>query len=121
MSTLAIHGGTPVRTTPFPNWPVWDETDEKALLATLRAGVWGITDDPDSPVHQFEREFARVHDARFGVSVTNGTAALQIALMALDLDYGDEVIFRYARLHLANQISANISGLGINAAANTCE
>jgi dTDP-4-amino-4,6-dideoxygalactose transaminase len=92
MSTLAIHGGTPVRTKPFPGWPVWDETDEKALIEVLRAGVWGITDNPDSTGRQFERAFAQAHQARFGVSVTNGTAALQIALMAIDLDYGDEVI-----------------------------
>ena len=92
MNTLAIKGGTPVRTKPFPEWPVWDESDEKALLEVLRSGVWGITDAPDSPVGQFEREFARTHQARFGVSVTNGTAALQVALMAIGIDYGDEVI-----------------------------
>jgi dTDP-4-amino-4,6-dideoxygalactose transaminase len=92
MSTLAIKGGTPLRTKPFPAWPVWDESDEKALLEVLRSGVWGITDAPDSPVRRFEQEFARTHQARFGVSVTNGTAALQTALMAIGVDYGDEVI-----------------------------
>lgn len=92
MSTLAIKGGAPVRTRPFPAWPVWDETDEQALLAVLRSGGWGITADPDSPGRRFEREFARAHHARFGLSVCHGTAALQIALMAIGMDYGDEVI-----------------------------
>jgi dTDP-4-amino-4,6-dideoxygalactose transaminase len=92
MSTLAIKGGTPVRTKPFTAWPVWDETDEKALLEVLRSGTWGITDNPNSPVRQFEREFSRAHHARFGQSVFNGTAALQTALLAIGIDYGDEII-----------------------------
>ena len=38
---LGRDGGTPVRTAPFPTWPVWDGADEKALLEVLRSGVWG--------------------------------------------------------------------------------
>ena len=38
---LARDGGTPVRTAPFPIWPVWDGADEKALLEVLRSGEWG--------------------------------------------------------------------------------
>ena len=38
---LARDGGTPVRTAPFPAWPVWDGVDEKAILEALRSGVWG--------------------------------------------------------------------------------
>lgn len=92
MSTLAIKGGTPLRTKPFPSWPVWDEQDEKALLDVLHSGVWGISDNPNSPVHEFERDFARTHQAQFGLAVFNGTVALQTALMAIGINYGDEVI-----------------------------
>ncbi len=92
MSILAIKGGAPLRTKPFPTWPVWDAADEQALLEVLRSGLWGISDDPDSPVRRFERAFARAHQANFGQSVFNGTAALQTALMAIGVDYGDEVI-----------------------------
>jgi dTDP-4-amino-4,6-dideoxygalactose transaminase len=92
MSTLAIKGGTPLRTKPFSTWPVWDETDEAALLGVLRSGVWGITDNPDSSVRQFERAFAGAHQARFGQTVFNGTMALQTALLAIGIEYGDEVI-----------------------------
>jgi dTDP-4-amino-4,6-dideoxygalactose transaminase len=92
MSTLAIKGGTPLRTKPFPRWPVWDETDEKALLEVLRSGVWGITEDPNSPLQQFQRAFSQAHHAKFGLGVFNGTVALQTALMAIGIDYGDEVI-----------------------------
>jgi dTDP-4-amino-4,6-dideoxygalactose transaminase len=92
MSTLAIKGGAPLRTKPFTQWPIWDETDEKKLLAVLRSGVWGISDDPNSPVRLIEREFSHAHQAKFGQAVFNGTVALQTALMAIGIDYGDEVI-----------------------------
>lgn len=92
MSQLAIHGGAPLRTQPFPAWPVFDSTDEQALLSVLHSGVWGVTDNPASPVHQFEHEFARLHQARFGLCLSSGTTALQTALLAIGIDYGDEVI-----------------------------
>jgi hypothetical protein len=40
MSQLAILGGTPIRTKPFPSWPVFDEREERALLGVLRSGKW---------------------------------------------------------------------------------
>src|SRR5262249_4713612 len=39
-----------------------------------------------------EQEFAAFHDAKYGVACTNGTAALEIALRALGVGCGDEVI-----------------------------
>ena len=41
MAKLAVNGGTPVRTKPFPKWPVVDGSDEKAVLGVLRSGAWG--------------------------------------------------------------------------------
>ncbi len=41
---------------------------------------------------EFERKFAAYHKARHGIAVTNGTAALEVTLAALDIDPGDEVI-----------------------------
>lgn len=89
MEKLAIHGGSPVRTQPFPQWPIWGREEEEALLATLRSGQWGIGGDR---VSQFEAAFARFQDAQYGVCVTNGTAALEIALRAVGVHPGDEVI-----------------------------
>ena len=37
---LAILGGQPVRSAPFPRWPNFRETDERAVLPVLRSGVW---------------------------------------------------------------------------------
>ncbi len=40
----------------------------------------------------FEREFARYCDVEYGIGVNSGTDALYLALAALDIDSGDEVI-----------------------------
>ena len=39
-TTPAILGGTPVRRTPFPSWPVADAREEEALVRVLRSGRW---------------------------------------------------------------------------------
>ncbi|MBC7256693.1 MAG: DegT/DnrJ/EryC1/StrS family aminotransferase [Chloroflexi bacterium] len=88
--TLAIEGGTPVRSAPFPAWPQWTEEEERALLETLRSGVWWSYEG--SQVKAFEEEFAAYHDAAYGVACTNGSAALEVCLRAAGIDWGDEVI-----------------------------
>ncbi|MEI2421847.1 DegT/DnrJ/EryC1/StrS family aminotransferase, partial [Arthrospira platensis SPKY2] len=40
----------------------------------------------------FEREFAAWSDARYAVALANGTLALDVALRALEVGPGDEVI-----------------------------
>ena len=40
MGALAITGGQPVRTAPWPKWPVFDGTEEQALLEVFRSGNW---------------------------------------------------------------------------------
>jgi dTDP-4-amino-4,6-dideoxygalactose transaminase len=86
---LAIDGGTPTRRWGFHPWPVWSEEEEKQLLRVLRSAVWGIGSDV---IAEFEQKFAALHQARFAVSVPNGTIALEIALRAAGISYGDEVI-----------------------------
>ena len=88
MPALALTGGTPVRTEPFPAWPVFPEQDIAALANRLRAG----DRSDDDPVIEFEQAFAAAHDARYGIGLNSGTSALEIALQALRLDRGAEVI-----------------------------
>src|SRR5438093_1329018 len=88
---LAVDGGAPVRTAPFPDWPVWDERDEAALLGVLRSGQWGAHSG-GGRVAAFEKAFASFQDAQYGVAVTNGTAALEVALRACGVGMGDDVI-----------------------------
>lgn len=89
MGHLAITGGTPVRTEPFSPWPVYDEREEKALLETLHSREWGIG---SKQIEDFETEFAEFCRAKHAVTCTNGTDAIYIALQALGIGPGDEVI-----------------------------
>lgn len=87
---LAINGGTPVRTTPIGQWPVFGKEEEELLVAALRSGIWGSIDG--TYVKEFEAAFAAVHDARHGVSLVNATMGLTVALKAVGVQPGDEVI-----------------------------
>ena len=90
MSKLALLGGEKVKNTPFPEWPVYDEQERQALNEVLESRVWWRT--PGTQTLAFEQEFAAYHQSRHGIAVTNGTAALEVALMALGIGPGDEVI-----------------------------
>ncbi|GAC1433580.1 MAG: DegT/DnrJ/EryC1/StrS family aminotransferase [Chloroflexota bacterium] len=88
---LAIEGGTPVRTDPFPSWPIFDETEITAVTEVLRSGVWGSAHGRGT-VARFEAAFAPYQGAKHALCVTNGTQALRVALLAADVGEGDEVI-----------------------------
>ncbi len=90
MEKLALHGGTPVKTKPFPDWPQYDQKEEIALLEVLHSGIWWRT--PGNRTLQFEQDFAKFHQVKHGVACTNGTAALEIAMAALGIGLDDEVI-----------------------------
>jgi dTDP-4-amino-4,6-dideoxygalactose transaminase len=101
MSDLAILGGKPVRASSFPSWPVFGKEEESAILEVLHSGEWwrnacGEVDEPHRPSEakttQFARKFAAYHDCEFGIPCATGTAALEIALKALQIGPGDEVI-----------------------------
>lgn len=87
---LAIDGGTPVRHRPFPRWPVWDQREVEAVSDVVTSGQWWAP--PGTQVKTFEQEFAKAHDAAHGVAVANGSVALEVALRAAGIDWGDEVI-----------------------------
>ena len=90
MSELALLGGKKSKSKPFPTWPYFDDTERRGLTEVLESGVWWRT--PGTKTLEFEGAFARFHGARHGLAVTNGTAALEVAMAALGLQPGDEVI-----------------------------
>jgi 3-amino-5-hydroxybenzoate synthase len=90
MAKPAILGGKPTKTNPFPSWPQYDQNEEKALMEVLHSGVWWRT--PGTKTLQFEHDFAKYHQVEHGVACTNGTAAIEIAMAALGVGLGDEVI-----------------------------
>ena len=86
---LAVDGGAPVRTEPFPKWPVWGAEEEQALTEVLNSGAWGIG---NAKLAEFERQFAAMQGAKYAVAVPNGTIAIEVALRGAGVTYGDEVI-----------------------------
>jgi L-glutamine:2-deoxy-scyllo-inosose/3-amino-2,3-dideoxy-scyllo-inosose aminotransferase len=70
-------------------WPAWGEEELHNLTRALDSGHWAS----DGPLEaEFERRFAEIQNAHYGLCVANGTVALQLALEALDVGVGDEVI-----------------------------
>lgn len=88
--TLAILGGKPTKTTPVPDWPIYDDKERRALMEVLESRVWWRT--PGTRTSKFEQDFAAYQQAKYGIAVTNGTAALEVAIAALRIGPGDEVI-----------------------------
>ncbi len=91
MEKLALLGGTPVRTRPFPAWPQSDGRDLNYLRDVLETSQWGGTIHGPK-VTSFCDTFACYTDAAFGVGMTSCTAGLELALRAFDVGPGDEVI-----------------------------
>ncbi|GAB0106955.1 hypothetical protein JMUB6875_59450 [Nocardia sp. JMUB6875] len=94
---LAIHGGEAVRGgRPWPQWPQYDAHTEQELLAALRSSRWSVSwyspRGGKSRERLFGAAFARYNGAAHGVSVDHGSGALVIALEALGIGPGDEVI-----------------------------
>jgi L-glutamine:2-deoxy-scyllo-inosose/3-amino-2,3-dideoxy-scyllo-inosose aminotransferase len=88
ISLPAALGGEPLIADPG-SWPEHGEKERDALLRVLEGGHWAY----DGPAQaEFEQRFAAVQGVRHVRAVANGTTALQLALEALDVGRGDEVI-----------------------------
>ena len=89
-SKLAIDGGVAVNTEPFPLWPVYSEKTYQMLSEPLRTAKLNYWSGPFGK--QFEQALASWHGARFCVSTVNEHGAFHLALSALGVGAGDEVI-----------------------------
>jgi perosamine synthetase len=72
----------------WPKWPVYNSDDCQAVLDVIHSNQLFAADC----VTKFESEFARYTSASFAVGVGNATQGLHIALAALNIGVGDEVI-----------------------------
>jgi len=71
------------------NEPVFSGHEKKYLDECIKTG-WISSEGPF--VSRFEEKFSRKVGRKYGVAVCNGSAALELAVAALDIRKGDEVI-----------------------------
>jgi len=86
----ALLGGPKTFTGAFPGWPVYDQTEERAVLDTLHSGKWYRGNG--EMVRKFEQAYAQLTGAKFCLATANGTSALYTSLNALGVEPGDEVV-----------------------------
>ena len=89
---LALLGGTPVRAEAWPQWPARGADEERALIEALRDGDWGGFPLPNERSAAFAAAFAERHDSEHALCVANGTVSLEVALQAMGVEPGAEVI-----------------------------
>jgi len=95
---LAIDGGTPVRTKPWPRMnpgeAVIGEEEKKEVLDVLdaRSPFRFYGPDVQKKAEQLEKEFSEYVGVEHALGVTSGTAALRVAISAAGIGPGDEVI-----------------------------
>lgn len=91
--TLAIRGGSPAcRDLPDPAWPVTTADDIEAVVAVLRSGLLVSDRNVLTPVHTFEQRWAQHLGVKHCIAVANGTLAIELALRAVGVGPGDEVL-----------------------------
>lgn len=76
--------------TSFSPWPCYSEEEAEAVKRVLlsnKVNYW-----TGNECREFEKEFAAWCGSRFAVAVANGTVALDLALKALNIGPGDEVV-----------------------------
>ena len=89
-SQLAIDGGKPVRTEAFAPWPYFETDERDAVARVLESGKVNYWTGEEG--RQFEREYAEYVGTKHAVAVANGTVGLELALFALGMGPGDEVV-----------------------------
>jgi 8-amino-3,8-dideoxy-alpha-D-manno-octulosonate transaminase len=98
MEKLAINGGTPVRTAPFPaTYPgasVYGDEEANAVYEVVKRRAPFRYYGPDClhKAKEFETAFSAKMGTKFTLGVTSGTAALMVALKAAGIGPGDKVI-----------------------------
>lgn len=87
---IALNGGTPVRSHSYPKWPLFTQKDKDDLIDILDDGR--MTSITGPKVKEFEDKFADKFGNKYGLATANGVTALHLALAALEIGPGDEVI-----------------------------
>ncbi|MCE5188786.1 MAG: DegT/DnrJ/EryC1/StrS family aminotransferase [Eubacteriales bacterium] len=89
MKKLAALGGKITGTLNTPSWPIFDQRDIDYVGEAVKSGIWAFR----GPIEkEFEEKWAVYSGAKYGIACTNGTHAIRMALEALGIGPGDEVI-----------------------------
>ena len=99
MNQLALLGGSPIRTTPFPAYQVIDQRDIDAVTKVLETGIlsrflgaWHKDFFGGPQIQAFEKKWAELFQANYAISVNSATSGLYAACGAAGIGPGDEVI-----------------------------
>jgi dTDP-4-amino-4,6-dideoxygalactose transaminase len=99
MTQLAINGGKPVRSTPFPDYVTIGIEERKAVMRVLDSGILSSylgTWSPDfyggQEVRHLEAEWAEFFNVKHAISVNSATSGLYAAVGAAGIGPGNEVI-----------------------------
>jgi len=87
---LALHGGKPAKSSPYSTGKRFGEDELRELKEALEQNTLFYA--KGSKVKRLCEEFARMHGVKFCIPASSGTAAIHVALGALDIGPGDEVI-----------------------------
>ncbi|OAL82709.1 aminotransferase [Acinetobacter sp. SFD] len=93
--------------TAFEPWPSFTQEEADAVSRVLlsnKVNYW-----TGQECHEFEKEFARFAETQYAVALANGTVALDVALKALGIGAGDDVIVT-SRTFLASASSIVTAG-----------
>jgi dTDP-4-amino-4,6-dideoxygalactose transaminase len=74
----------------LPGWPYFGSEEIEAAEQVLRSGKVNYWTGEEG--RRFEEEFAAFAGCRYAVALANGTVALELALFALGIGEGDEVV-----------------------------
>ena len=91
----------------FQSWPSFSNEECEAVLDVLKSGKVNYWTGEEC--RNFEKDFVEWTGTNYSVAVANGTVALDLALKALNIGFGDEVIVT-SRTFLASVSSIVISG-----------
>ena len=90
IAKLALDGGPKAVTNKLAGWPQFSEKAIESVQQVLRSGKVNYWTGPKGM--EFEKNFAAWQGSKYAISVATGTAALHVALSALGIGPGDEVI-----------------------------
>ena len=91
-----------------PTWPVFSEAEIEAVTRVLRSGK--VNYWTGSECKLFEEEYARELGVAHGIVLANGSLALELALKAISLLPGDEVVVA-PRTFIASACCVSLCGL----------